>query len=580
MDTYKFSITPVDTKIQLPFNLTETALTQWLKNLPKPVEAKPILCAIQAINKENDLTKTSKLSFLENIYHLVPAILEPLKQTILNSALPLSPEELDSARNIVSIHAELANGFASCITNRSNRSSAKTLFYGLQSLITAYIHISEVYQQPFSNFWKQSYKLYGLACKLQIQDQKIAHYKGHSNTISKAFKHLLALYHCGLEQFRPRDMLAISTILEKNTSLMLIDIQITPINSTLYSGFDLNTNTAPTTIPRLKTTEESTLRFFSAYSVAAEISKNVQVEANGTGVLKSINVRNILQAAKTLSLSQKRKFTRFNEKKIKTGIIGFNTIIAELAKVSSLSPTTSASITEYDPRFVGGWRIPNLELVTEGYESLDVMRGKLDQDQNLMLPEEKIRLSPEKKIFDANNNIDSSNSRIWDTPSDSKQQEPSSSANSELDIHDSSVKGYKVVYNTRGDHTARLQIGDIIGIKNNESIEIGIIRRILQLSEHKLQLGIKLLGLKAELAYISLPKHHSVYAWVLFLPGIKVLNTADSIVFNDNKFQRGEFVNLYRTDKEVVAFRLSKLLNISSAAMHMELFPTSIMDEL
>ena len=52
-------------------------------------------------------------------------------------------------------------------------------------------------------------------------------------------------------------------------------------------------------------------------------------------------------------------------------------------------------------------------------------------------------------------------------------------------------------------------------------MEIGVIRRIVQLTEHKLQLGIKLLALESEVAYISLPNHDSIYAWAIFLPGIK-----------------------------------------------------------
>jgi hypothetical protein len=46
------------------------------------------------------------------------------------------------------------------------------------------------------------------------------------------------------------------------------------------------------------------------YIHALEINKNATHEAPGSGVFKSINRENILQAVKTLSLSQQRKFTR------------------------------------------------------------------------------------------------------------------------------------------------------------------------------------------------------------------------------------------------------------------------------
>ncbi len=142
------------------------------------------------------LVAEKKSSLLESIYITAPVYLQSLQVTMLNSALPLTAKEQSCIQHIVSIYAELANGFAGCITMKSNQSNAHTLFYGLQSLIKVYLHIAEVYQHPYPNFWKQSYKFYGLACKLELHDLKIKTHNLHSSTINKAFKHLLALYHC------------------------------------------------------------------------------------------------------------------------------------------------------------------------------------------------------------------------------------------------------------------------------------------------------------------------------------------------------------------------------------------------
>lgn len=160
------------------------------------------------------------------------------------------------------------------------------------------MHISAVYQQVYPKFWKQSYKFYGLTSKLKIQDLNIEQHGYHSNTISKAFKHLLALYHCNLEQFRPRDMLTISACVEKHTSIMLLGKKFLVEKTARYSGFDLTVDKPPSDLNRLKQSEKSTIRFFSAYSAALEINKNAAHEAPGTGVIKSINRENILQAAK------------------------------------------------------------------------------------------------------------------------------------------------------------------------------------------------------------------------------------------------------------------------------------------
>ena len=581
MDTFRFKPTPTDTHFQTPFDLTEKALNQWLNSLENNLESEKsqqILLAIQAINKEDTLPAPKKSLLLESIHKTLAANLKPLHTTILNSALPLSSEEKSSIEHIVWIYAELANGFAMCITNKSSLANAQTLFYGLQSLISAYIHISEVYQQPFTNFWKQSYLFYGLACQLEIQDLNIEQHSFHIDTINNAFKHLLALYHCGLDQFRPRDMLTISTCIEKYTPLMLIDKNFSRDNVSQYSVFDLNSGTPPTALSRLKKTEKSALRFFSAYTAATKICKNAHEEASGTGILKSINHENILQSVKTLSLSQKRRFTRFNEQQTRNGIIGFNNIIKELDKTSTLAPATKnhSEIDKNDPRVAGGWQSPDLELVTEGYESLDAMKSKLGQTDEFTGKHKQVNQA--KQLFSANNKTYKHDNDIWNNIDSSKQQELSPLDNPELDISDSSIKGYKIIFDT-DDNTSRVQIGDIIGIRNNDAIEIGIIRRILQLTEHKLQLGIKLLALESEIAYISLPKHESINAWALFLPGIKALNSKDSIIFDDNQFQSGEFINLHQADQEVVSCRLSKLLHLSCAGAHIELFNSNLVNE-
>lgn len=583
MAIYKFQLAPSDNNFQVPFAYTEKALMQWLNSLENKLEpAQPslsLLYIIQAINREKSLSAPKKSLLLASLFKALPLYIQPLQSTILKSALPLSPEEQSDIEYIVWLYAELANGFASCKTKKSNQANAQTLFYGIQSSIIVYIHISQAYQQPFLNFWKQSYLLFGLACKLEIQDLKIEPHKLHSDTISKAFKHLMALYHCGLEQFRPRDIIAISNCIEKYTSLMLVDKTISNSNASRHSAFDLNSDTPPTALTRLKKSEQNAFRFFSAYSAAIKICKQAPQETSGTGILKSINQENIIQAAKTLSLSQKRKYTRLNEQKKISGIIGFKNIIDELARTSSLTPTVTTTRTtsyKHDSGETGGWKVPDLELVVDGYESLDAMKITLDQASSLSSKQNQINQA--KHLFNATNNFYDQEKNIWAGKHIPNQQTKTSIKNPDLDISDSSIKGYKIIFDTH-DKLARVQIGDTIGIKNNTSIEIGIIHRIVQLTGQKLELGINLIALESEIAYISLPQYESVFAWALFLPGIKALNLTDSVIFNDSKFQCGEFVNLHRNEQDAVSYRLSKLLHLSSAATHIELFHSNVMNE-
>ena len=571
MDIYKFKTMPTETDFQIPFKLSEDAFNDWLftlENNQASEQTHQVLLAIQAINQEHQLSKQQKSLLLVCVYKSMIVFLAPLSASILNSPLPLAKQEQINIQHIVSIYAELANGFASCVNKVSDLNSAQTIFYGLQSLISAYLHISEAYQQVYPNFWKQAYKFYGLASKLKIEDLNIEQHDYHSNTVSKTFKHLLALYHCDLEQFRTRDMHTISACIEKHTSVMLLGKKFLVEKTSRYSGFDLKTDKPPSDLTRLKQSEQSAIRFFSAYTAALEINKNATHEAPGTGIIKSINRENILQAAKTLSLSQKRKFTRFDKKIEYHGVLGYKHIIEQLRNASSLKPREKDKelIDQIDPRVAGGWAVPNIELVSEGYESLDAM--KRNQQQLGLLREE------QSKIDQATKNSLSKN--IWGK-SDTKLQKDRPVNPDKFYVVDSSIKGYRIIFDT-DINQARVQIGDIIAINNDNTMEIGMIRRISQLTKHKLQLGIKLLALESEIAYISLPNHDSIYAWAIFLPGIKALNSSDSLIFNDSKFQPGEFINLHRANIEPVSCRLNKLLHLSCAAMHVELFNSKIME--
>ncbi|WP_428355234.1 hypothetical protein [Methyloprofundus sp.] len=550
--------------------MSPKSFNSWLTSLqssPAAEQAYLVLLAIQAINQEKKLSKQQKSLLLASIYNAMVTFLPELNLSPINSPFPLAKKKQLYAQYCVSIYAELANGFASCLSETSNLSTVQTLFFGLQSLISAYIHIAEVYQQVYPNFWKLSYFFYALASKLEIQDTNIQQHGYHSNTVSMAFKHLLALHHCRLDQQRPRAMQAISSCIEKHTSKMQIGKKIQLEKASRYSGLDLNTDNSPIDLSSLRPSENSSICYFSAYAAAIEITKNAVQEASGSGVIKSINREIILQTAKNLSMSQNRQFTRVDEQAERDGVIGFKQIIDQLQSVNSLIPDTQnkKNINQVDSRLAGGWSVPDIDLVSEGYESIDAI--KMNFQQSGLLREEQSKIKQ-----DIQNSL---SQNIWGE-SDSSPKSDSSSNPEKLIILDSSLKGYKIIFDPANTHS-KVQIGDIIGIDNKGAQEIGIVWRIKQLTDNKIQLGIKLLALESEISYISIPGHDSTYAWAIFLPGIKALNTADSIIINDSKFHCGEFINLHRANAGTQSCRLNKLLHLSSAAMHIELFDSTVM---
>jgi len=573
MNSYKFKSAPAHTNFQLPFELTTNAFTSWLFALENSLsrdKAHQVLLSIQNINANTKLAIEKKSLLLVSIYKAMPPFLAPQRDSLLNSAQPLTPEEQKNIEYIVWIYAELANGFTRCINKKSNLANAQTFFYGLQSLISAYLHISEAYEAPYPNFWKQSYLFYGLANNLEIHGLSITEHGEQHNTINNAFKHLLALYHCDLHEFRPRAIFSISTCIGKYTSLMLLKKEFAEESPMKYSGFDLNTDMPPSNLNRLKKTDESAFRFFSGFDAAIKINQNANAEAQGSGIIKSIHREHIQQAARSLCLQQKRQFTRLIEQKEQYGIMGLASIIQSLRNNSSLQISPQQQeIKNLDSRVSGGWSVPDLELVGEGYESLAAMKNMLDSPIGL----KNSNITQAKQLFSANKR-NFTDANIWDNT------EPVAENIHEtcITISDSSIKGYKIIFNT-ANTPSKVQIEEIIGIKHNESIEVGIIRRIIRYTEHEIELGIQLFSLTSELAYISLPKNEAIHTWALFLPGIKAIGSNDSVVFNDSKFQTGEFITLHRADLKPQTSRLHKLLHLSSAAAHIEISNTPILDQ-
>jgi len=569
MSTYQFKTPPKISDTQIPFALTSKAFKKWLDSLstkPDNEQAHQILLAIQAINTESSLLPEKKSALLIGIYQETLVFLKPLKNNILNSALPLTSEELCDVEHIVWIYAELANSFEHCMTKKSNATNAVTFYFGIQSLITAYLYISAVYEAPYANFWKQSYLFYGTACQLNLHDLSIDLGEQRSSTVSHAFKHLIALYHCDLHQFRPRTILQVSSCIEKHTSSMLLDTKFSEKRSSLYSALNLNSDLPPTHLNRLDKTEKKALRFFHGFNAAAEIFKYSSQEAQGNGTLKLINNKALLQAAKSLSQSKKRRFTRLSENRDHDGIIGLDNIIQTLRHDSSLVINQKKKKRNGYQTTSGGWSVPDLNLVSEGYESIDAMKALLSDEATT-----KSNTAQAKHLMSI-----SSRDEVWPSKHTTSAIMPTTEA--PLSIIDSSIKGYKIELNLTNSNI-RVQLGDIIGLKNKNSYEIGIIHRATLQTKDKVQLNIKLLSFESELTYLSTPKNDSVKTWALLLPSNKAPGSADSVIFNDSHFKCGEYIFLNRADTKPHSYKLQKLLHINSAASHIELLSAPIIGQ-
>jgi cyclic-di-GMP-binding protein len=223
--------------------------------------------------------------------------------------------------------------------------------------------------------------------------------------------------------------------------------------------------------------------------------------------------------AKTLGLKQKRRYRRQNENLHLLGVIGFDEIIGFLYKVSKNSLP------------------PLAENAAASAQARSLEKGGASQNPGQEIPIKKVILK-------------------------------------EIKVCDSSANGYSVSWNQA---YTKAKIGDLFGIISEDKtrLEIAIIRRIALNTgtdfRSDFRFGAEVLGFESEIAYMSSIAQPSVGAWAIFIPGLELLGSADTLIFSiGGAFSRGDMVLIQRRNQAVPAFLL-KELHSTVAISHMEL---------
>ncbi|MGR9074399.1 MAG: hypothetical protein ACU833_15165, partial [Gammaproteobacteria bacterium] len=291
-------------------------------------------------------------------------------------------------------------------------------------------------------------------------------------------------------------------------------------------------------------------------NVAEKIYNYLKEHSVGHGALGTINRALYMRAVKTLSMSQKRKFTRVKESKECSGIIGFENLINFIRAGKKVDAETGQP---HDPRLAGHWTTPDLDLVEEGEERAHQIRSSL---KDRMKKDEKL-----KKILAM---AKDSNREIWGRISSPDIGDLHDIPIGSFEILDSSVRGYGVMWKEKN---LKVKIGEVFGVLVDEGkrIEIGLIRKIRASGDSEIRLGIELIGLESRAVCMTSPGDGKHSSWALLLPAVKGVNVSDSILYSSSDFHTGEFVSL-KEDDSTKHCRLSKILHSTPAVNHVELF--------
>jgi len=536
---------PAPKNFELPFSLTKKSFNLWVDTINDRLiihQAEHIFLVVQTINQSDTLNKADMSSFLIHVIQKLYPKLQLLKNFLLDCALPITQREAEISNYIIWTYIEFARGLKDSITESKNAKNAATIFYSLQSLIEVYIYSLITYQQPPELFWKHSYFLYGIACHFKIEKLVIKNIDNDKpHTIFQIFKHLLAIYHCDLRQFRPREIFFILESLEQQKSDLLLEKHFDPQRKPQYSIIDLNTDEEPIKLTLYEKKQQGALRFFTAYDAIVNIVTQIKNDNNQQkNTIQAITQANILQAAKTLSLSQKRIHKRTYQKNIKLGIIGFTNIINTLKEESSLPEQFEKQIKQSSPRV-----------------KKDKGFSLIEQEHQKNTPSQSKHFLNKKQLNDDN----------LQATLDSKYN----NNNIQLTIIDYSIKGYKLEVNL--EHVSeKVKIGDLIAIKQSKHLELGFIQRIMRLDHNRLHLGIKLLSLESNLVFIQAAKDKNFIEWGILLSQFKDRDLLGGLILEHSKMHNGDYIHIFRdNEEEAEIYQLNKELRINYAFSHIEI---------
>jgi cyclic-di-GMP-binding protein len=567
------------TEYELPFQLTHPDLDNWLETLPAAASYSScyeILCVLQNLYTINIELKL-KLSLLQKISTCLSIHAETLEATYLDSGYPLRSVEHGNVEIIAWCYGELANNFLQILKHDkiSERITKKKLMAGVlyevvQNLGHAFLYMSEVYNQPYHGFWMLFYEAFEIAEQAILLDVDVSSGKLEQSTINNVCKKILLFELCDSNQFRPREMKKIYHLLEKLVENTELFVNKPLKNSKGLCAFNLREDKPPKNILKFNGNHGDYIRYIDTVIVAKSIYQFFKRGLTEHGSLRSINEAFFLRLIRTLGVTHKRKFTRIREDRKCSGIVGIENVMNWLEKTQSfeLEAVTGniqnvKEVATVDSRAAHNWGEVHFDLVPHD----DVVLHQMYETKKVQLYEnEQI-----KKIFAAAPlHAYAADNGIWENAqSDMNFSSPSASCE-DFDIHDSSIKGYRMIWDAT---KLNAKIGDILGVVNTleTRVEIGLIRRINTCPEDTIQLGIELIGMKSERVYMYRPGKKSSGIWGLLLPCEEMLNITESIVFSSGDYQPGEFVCLQQGAKEV-HYRLQKLLHSTSAVTHIELF--------
>ena len=534
MNNSKFRAIPKHDDFKIPFKLEESALLNWLNELSRHNSQEAclqVLHLLQAL-KHEEISSKKRISFLIIIAEYLKSYISTLEGVCWDVSFPLTMEERVYAEAVTWNYLAMGEGFFIAAQDSSKKDACFALTMALQAIGRAQLHIAAVYSIPDDGFWKLIYQMFTFAEERNLLSVKIKEFK--NLTLEAMFKKVFVFHACDTNQFRARDMRTVFHFLDNVCNNMPLEKQTNVEHASFV--FDLKSDKPPFHNRNKENISSKGLRYFSPAIVAHEIYDTLKVNNPWSGTSKSINDALFLRVIKTLSLGQRRKYTRLTDGHEVSGVIGFDDIVNFLRKQKSPVPPES---------------------------------HKNDENQS-KTSEEELQLYIDNHRQQLNTSDDENYSEISYAMSDNAIWQQNKALESPIEkitlkkirIFDSSAKGYSVYWN---DASAKAKIGDVFGLisEDKKRLEIAVIRRIAMSTYDEFRFGAEIIGFESEVVCICHANNHNVCSWAIFIPGIRALKQTDTLIFSIGTFKTGDGIHIYKGTQRIQGLLVKELHSTS-----------------
>ncbi len=545
MEHLKFKELPAFTSKPLPFSPDETHLQNWLDSLaalPDKIVAEELLqiiTTIAGLEEQNFL----ELDLLQQILQYFHDRVESMQEVYLDLNHSFDERVTYNLELVVWNYILLAKSILNIVQKNlltmSADQQASGLYLSLDALNHALLHMSISYRSAMPGFWSLSYQVYRLAEKQHLLTSEVnPHgYRSHYSRIHRpinteqAFKQLLIFHLADPQQFNCPDMIMIFKALLPFSLKASIIRGYQPEWQSGTCEFNLSQDTPPHRILDDELRVDAMERFIAPIAVAKCFYKAIQEHTLPTTL--SVSTPVALRAINALGLGRKRKYLRTTPKNSETefsGLVGFTELIKHLQFKSSINikqPFANDSVS--DGKKPATFDSMALELVPIGEDIGHHLRASSKKASP------QITLTPIQRTMMLNQSSEKSNDPINST----QVWLNSNKADLHLEtfeVKDISIKGYGLLTNWTTTHA---KIGDVLAIVHEleQTVELGLVRRINHVPVQRLHFGIEILSFKAELVYVTNNDNPSINTWAIYMPAIENLKQPETLLYEHQAFK-------------------------------------------